>query len=461
MADTKTTALTALTAPESTDLLMVIDDPSGTPASKKITIADLQKAFGAVSGTGATILFDLAIGRIYNATTPSSAATVTLDFTGAVAGGTAIFVSDGTAVTISSSKTVYTSGTQKTGEQGALFLMYDGTQVYANWVPAANAVQQLSTPTVALAVGDTELDYTISGEDANATGGVFEYSVNGGSSWSAVSGYAFSTKTGTITGLTNGVEVTVRLRNTAGGYFDSEYGTDAETPAGAVSSLLTSLAAYWNMEEASGARVDEVGGISAADNNTVPSTIGKVGSLCADFTAANSEYLSVADNATLSMGDIDCTIACWVNLKTKATMSFVDKYVSTGDQREYTLGYDSSGDRFRFVTSRDGTGATTLTINANSFGAPSTGTWYFLLAEYDATSNLIKISVNNGTADSAAQAAGPFDGTASFTIGASGAGTGNFANALIDEIGIWKRLLTSGEKASLYNSGSGVTYPFS
>src|SRR3990167_726517 len=41
MADTKVTALTANTSPLTTDILPIIDDPGGTPASQKMTIASL------------------------------------------------------------------------------------------------------------------------------------------------------------------------------------------------------------------------------------------------------------------------------------------------------------------------------------------------------------------------------------------------------------------------------------
>ena len=48
MADKKVTQLTALTAPANTDLLLIVDDPTGTPVSKKIELGDL---FGESSQT--------------------------------------------------------------------------------------------------------------------------------------------------------------------------------------------------------------------------------------------------------------------------------------------------------------------------------------------------------------------------------------------------------------------------
>lgn len=49
MADSKVTALTELTDPQSTDLLYIVDDPGGTPLSKKIPVGTLGSAVAPAS----------------------------------------------------------------------------------------------------------------------------------------------------------------------------------------------------------------------------------------------------------------------------------------------------------------------------------------------------------------------------------------------------------------------------
>jgi hypothetical protein len=95
----------------------------------------------------------------------------------------------------------------------------------------------LSTPTLVLSVGNTQLGYSITGIDSNATAGVLEYSTDN-VNWTTWGSYSFGTETGNITGLTNGVLYYVRYRNSASGYNPSEYATDTETPASGVVQLI-------------------------------------------------------------------------------------------------------------------------------------------------------------------------------------------------------------------------------
>lgn len=70
MADKKVTQLTQLTAVANTDVLLVIDDPGGTPVSKKIEVEDI---FGATSQTSFSTMD---FGSTGNSTIASSYLTV-------------------------------------------------------------------------------------------------------------------------------------------------------------------------------------------------------------------------------------------------------------------------------------------------------------------------------------------------------------------------------------------------
>ena len=202
-------------------------------------------------------------------------------------------------------------------------------------------------------------------------------------------------------------------------------------------------------------RVDSVTatGNDLTDNNTCASAAGKIGN-AASFITANSESLTRTSNASLQTGDIDFTIAgwAWLDSLTPNDEGIVEKWDTAG-QREYALVIETS--RFRFYWSPDGTAISSR--EATTFGNLSISTWYFFECFHDATANTINIRINNGTADSVADGGGLVAGTSIFQIGRDGA---NFLAGRVDELGFWKRLLTTGERAALYNGGTGLTYPF-
>lgn len=221
-------------------------------------------------------------------------------------------------------------------------------------------------------------------------------------------------------------------------------------------SLSTGLVGYWKLDEASGTRNDSGGTNHLTDNNTVTQAAGKVAN-AAQFTAANSEYLSVADSAALSTGDIDFTICAWVYLDSKSSSRLIVSKgtLATAAATEYWVDHLASTDRFRFGVS---TGAALATVSADVLGAPSLATWYFVVAWHDSVGNTINISVNNGAANSAAHSAGVQDSTQPFQIGAA-AGPSGFMDGRVDEVGVWKKVLTAAERTLMYNGGSGRTTP--
>jgi hypothetical protein len=223
-------------------------------------------------------------------------------------------------------------------------------------------------------------------------------------------------------------------------------------------SLLTSLISYWKLDEASGTAIDAHSTNNLTDNNSVGSATGKIGN-ARSFTAASLQFLSHVSNNFFQAGDIDFTFTAWVKLTSKTNVwPIVAKWddVAGNNANEYTLFYNSGSDRFVFQVedSSDVTG----TVTANNFGSPSIGTWYFVVVWHDSVNNNINIQVNDGTADTTSWTTGTRTSSANFKIGTwDNPDAGRYLDGLVDEVGFWKRVLTSQERTNLSNV---LAYPF-
>ena len=114
--------------------------------------------------------------------------------------------------------------------------------------------------------------------------------------------------------------------------------------------LADNLVAYWKLDEASSTRNDSVGTNHLTSNNSVGQATGKL-NYAANFVAANSQYLSIADNADLSVGDIDFTVSAWIWLDSAGgARGIVGKGNSTyvWSSVEYALLYLNSSDGLQF-----------------------------------------------------------------------------------------------------------------
>lgn len=218
--------------------------------------------------------------------------------------------------------------------------------------------------------------------------------------------------------------------------------------------LSDNLVACWTLDEASGTRNDSVGTNHLTDNNTVTTGTAKVGTNAAQFTNANSESLSIADNAALSTGDIDYTVCAWVNLDTLGGLrNIASKYSDPGGSgnEEWQLFWGHSGIYNRFVFRV----TTSTEIVADTFGVPSTGTYYAVCGVHDAGANQIRISVNGSNIDQTSHSGGSPDSAAKFSLGTLDGG--QFMDGRLDEVAFWKQALDSTELAAYYNSGTGVS----
>mgnify|MGYP001592825370 FL=1 len=237
----------------------------------------------------------------------------------------------------------------------------------------------------------------------------------------------------------------------------------AEDPA---ATSLTNFVAYWKTDEESGTRFDQSANDQAlTDNNTVTFAAGVKGN-AASFASASSEKLSRADSATLSMGDIDYSFCCWVKFTTLTSNAgngrgIMGKFDIGAGEREWLLYWnDYEGSSLYYVLSSTGNVAEQTALRASSFGAPSTGVWYFVVCWYDAAANTANIQVNNSTVDSTSYTGGSNNGGAVFLFGkyANSSIWDIYHNGLIDEAMVAKRVWTAAERTYLYNSGAGRTY---
>lgn len=236
--------------------------------------------------------------------------------------------------------------------------------------------------------------------------------------------------------------------------------------------LTDNLVAYWKLDETSGTRYDSTDNNNdLTDNNTVGYATGKIGN-CGSFVKANSEFLSITDaNQTGLDFSTTFSFSFWVYLDSNPS-SGVSQALLVKDatnQRSYEVYYANESGTYRFYI------FLFHTLNASSYSYFSfneqitPGQWnHCVLTVNTANSGLNKVylyinNVDKGYADNGSGVSGNIaNGTAPVEIG----GRYSLANDLyfsgkLDEIGLWNRVITSAEISSLYNSGSGLTYPFS
>lgn len=210
--------------------------------------------------------------------------------------------------------------------------------------------------------------------------------------------------------------------------------------------LSDNLIAYWAMDEASGDAIDSVGSLDLTDTNTVGAGTGKV-SGARDFEASNNEYFTRTSSSELQTGDIDFTVQAWVNGESFGTNFVIGKWQSGG--YEYVLYYAANFWRWRVESFNQ-------VLLSHT---PSTGTWYLLHVWHDSVNNQLGIALDAGTPSTTSYSGGITATSTALYIGVSGDGGSNW-DGLIDEVGFWKRVLTSDERTELYNSGSGRDYAY-
>lgn len=223
--------------------------------------------------------------------------------------------------------------------------------------------------------------------------------------------------------------------------------------------LIDNLISYWKLDEASGNALDAHGSNALTETSgTIDTASGLPLGNARDFEAGDTEYFSVADNASLSTGDIDWSCFCWVRAESFGANRWIAaKHSGANDTTsEWQLYFRASGgtDRFRLEKI---SGGTNVGVNFAAIN-PAINTSYFIAWGHNASTNEIWISVNGQTPEVLSTSTGVNDSAAAFTIGARADASG-YWDGLIGHFAFFNRDIRS-DLASFYNSGSGVAYPF-
>lgn len=215
--------------------------------------------------------------------------------------------------------------------------------------------------------------------------------------------------------------------------------------------ITDNLKAYWKMDEASGNIVDIHNSHTGTPTGTP--TYGQTGKLgnAILLTKATPDYFTVPDHADLTLS-ASMTIAVWV--KPATTGGYIlDKGV--WGQDGYILVANVGGSDLDFYTKQSG-----AYQRSNSTTAIASGSWSYLMVIVSAGTAKLYINNTEVSYDNHNTHTAPADGATSLLIGKyQGNSTSNF-DGVFDDLALWNRALSDAERNALWNSGSGLAYPF-
>lgn len=241
---------------------------------------------------------------------------------------------------------------------------------------------------------------------------------------------------------------------------DSGFVIDSYRFTGGPTTLLVDLVSWWSLDEATGIRFDAHDSNDLADINTVTQAVGKIAN-AGQFVHANSEYLSKASPTGLNGGQVrDFTIAGWVYMDTNDGRRMIIGMTRgpSGDEYDYTISYRGDNtEKFRLTMGTEQ--AFFRTIETTNASAIPVDTWHYFIGSYEVATREMKISLDNTDEGSITLVGTAQNDGNEFFIGRNNSSGTLYMDGRVDEVAFWGRLLTTDEKAELYNSGDGIGYP--
>jgi hypothetical protein len=232
--------------------------------------------------------------------------------------------------------------------------------------------------------------------------------------------------------------------------------------------------AVWRFEDSPGFTADSKGGNTLTNDGTdEESTLIKEGSQSALFVLANTDDMSITDD------DLDAgfpwryedgagmsksfSVCLWMRVVTLPgdDRYMIAKYHTSGDLRVWAINIDYTNNKVRFIA-----GHTAGTLYEEKFFGTAcvTGRWYHVGVTYNSTTYAYRIRIWDDTAGAllGADATGNFSQAidprdVGFTIGSRWHNAATYFSGYLDEVVVFKDVLTADEIDQIRNGTYGAT----
>lgn len=222
--------------------------------------------------------------------------------------------------------------------------------------------------------------------------------------------------------------------------------------------ILDGIISAWRLEETSGNLIDAVGSNDLTASNLTYSVTGKVNN-CVSFNGSTSQAIignstQVGLNVTITE---DRTFVFWFKSTQVVTSMLLDKR-NVGDSptpAAFQIALLPSGAISVFYSDDNPiqSNLTSATTGLND------GNWHLIIATFTRSvtgSRLYIDNVEDANSPDDTSSIGDLSNDGNFDLGRSGFSAGFPYAGTLDEVIIWNRVISAGERTTLWNSGAGT-----
>ncbi|NTW33823.1 MAG: LamG domain-containing protein [Bacteroidetes bacterium] len=270
-----------------------------------------------------------------------------------------------------------------------------------------------------------------------------------------------NSNTYTSSSLANGNAITCVMTSNASPCLTGSPAT-SNTITMTVTSLMCNLISYWKLN---GNSNDAFSSNNGSDASITYSTDNGKISQGAGFVSANSSKILFAD-ASLLKPTGNHSVSFWFKTTTSSGWKGIFQsysQVSTVAGIQIMMSGANPG-KLRFVNGNNqGFNYGTDYVEAISSGTVNDGSWHFAVCVSDGSTLKIYLDGNSSPVANVGWTGGVAYTSPSYQALGCFDNNGTpeaFFDGSLDEVSFWSRALTTGEISQLYNSGTGLQYPF-